>query len=89
MMRLRATVRTVSGRTTHLRGLHTPGGIEIARLPDPIAVEVVEEQDGAFFLLRLDRAGHCIADTWHETLETAKTQANFEFGVEEGDWKEE
>jgi hypothetical protein len=44
-----------------------PSGIEIARLPDPIAVEVVE-QDGAFFLLRLDRAGHCIADTWHETL---------------------
>jgi hypothetical protein len=65
-----------------------PGGIEIARLPDPVAVEVVE-QDGAFILLRLDCAGHCIADTWHETLEAAKEQANFEFGVEESDWGEE
>jgi hypothetical protein len=47
-----------------------PSGIEIARLPDPIAVEI-EEQDGAFILLRLDRvrldrvrldrAGDCIA----------------------------
>ena len=64
-----------------------PSGIEIAPLPDPIAVEAVE-QDGAFFRLRLDRAGRCIADTWHETLEAAKSQANFEFGVEEGDWKE-
>lgn len=62
-------------------------GIEVTRLPDPIAVEVVE-QDGAFFLLRLDRAGHCIADTWHETLEAAKTQANVEFAVEESDWKD-
>jgi hypothetical protein len=65
-----------------------PGGIEVARLPDPIAVEIVG-QNGAFFLLRLDRAGHCIADTWHETLEAAKAQANFEFGVEESDWKKE
>jgi hypothetical protein len=88
MMPLRATVRTVSGRTTHLQGMPAPGGIEIARLPDPVAVEVVEH-DGAFLLLRLDRAGHCIADTWHETLEAAREQANFEFGVEESDWKEE
>ena len=87
MMRLRAPIRSVSGRTTHLLGLPAPAGIEIAPLPDPIVVEVVE-QDGACLLLRLDRAGRCIADTWHDTLEAAKTQANFEFGVKESDWKE-
>jgi len=47
------------------------------------------EQDGAFFLFRLDPNGHCIADTWHQTLDEAKQQANFEYGIEESDWKEE
>jgi hypothetical protein len=88
MTPLRATIRTMSGTTTHLQGMPAPGGIEISRLPDPITVEVVE-QDGAFFLLRLDRAGHCLADTWRDTLEAAKAQANFEFGVEESDGKEQ
>jgi hypothetical protein len=86
-MRLRAKVRSVTGKTTHLQGVPTPGAIEIAELPDPIVVEVVE-QEGAFYLLRLDGGGQCIADTWHETAEAAKAQANFEYGVEEGDWKE-
>jgi hypothetical protein len=48
----------------------------------------VVEQGGAFYLFRLDGSGQCIADTWHETVEAAKVQASFEFGVEEGDWKE-
>ena len=88
MMRLRATVRTVTGRTRHLLGWAAPNGIGTTQLPDPIAVEIVE-QDGAFFLFRLGPNGHCIADTWHQTLDEAKQQANFEYGIEESDWKEE
>lgn len=87
MMRVRATVRKVTGTTRHLLGIPSPSGLTIAQLPDPVAVEI-EEADGAFFLLRLNRAGVCVADTWHETLESAKSQASFEFGVEESDWKE-
>jgi hypothetical protein len=63
-------------------------GPTIAQLPDPVVVEI-EEADGAFFLLRLNRAGVCTADTWHGTLEAAKSQASSEYGVEESDWKEE
>jgi hypothetical protein len=85
-MRLRATVRSLTGKTTHLRAAPTSGGIEVRDVPDPKAVEVVE-QDGAFYLLRLDCHDQCIADTWHETVEGAKAQARFEFGIEEGDWK--
>lgn len=82
-MKLRATVRSVTGRTRHLLG--EPNSGEISRLPDPVTV-VVLEQDGAFYLLRLDAEGECIADTWHKTLEAAKAQANFEFGINENDW---
>jgi hypothetical protein len=84
---VRATVRSAGGRAKHLLGVPSYSGLTIAQLPDSVAVEI-EEADGAFFPLRLNRAGVCVADTWHETLEAARSQANFEFGVEEGDWKE-
>jgi hypothetical protein len=77
----------VTGKTTHLQGAPAGGLIEVTKLPDPKTVEVVE-QDGSFFLLRLDEQGECVADTWHETIEAAKAQANFEYGIEEGDWKD-
>lgn len=84
-MRLRAIVRGVTGRTTHLRGVPVAGSSEVTKLPDPKAVEIVE-QDGGFYLLYLDGDGECTTDTWHQSLEAAKAQANFEFGLEEGDW---
>lgn len=79
-MRLRATVRRLTGKTRHLLGA--------LPLPGPKTVELVVEEDGTIFLLRLDDEGQCISDTWHETVEAAKAQANFEFGIEAGDWKE-
>jgi hypothetical protein len=86
-MRLRASVRTVTGKAKHLQGVPTTDEVEIVELSDPVAVELVEE-DGAFSLLRLDEDGQCTADTWHATAEEAKAQASFEFGIEEADWKE-
>ena len=86
-MRLRATVRNVTGNTTHLRGVRIADDLEVTTVPDPKTVEVLE-QNGSIYLLRFDEAGQCIADTWHETLEAAKAQASFEFGIEEGDWQD-
>jgi hypothetical protein len=86
-MRLRATVRGVTGKTTHLHGVPSAGTIEVTKVPDPKAVEVVD-QDGAFYLLRIDGEGRCIADTWHENVEGAKAQASFEFGIQDSDWKD-
>lgn len=88
MIRLRAAVRNVTGKTTHLQGESTSGGIDVTRVPNPMSVELVE-QDGAFYLLRLDDNGQCIADTWHETIEAAKTQAKFEYGIEDDEWKDD
>lgn len=87
MIRLRATVRSVTGKTTHLLGAPVADRIEIKTVANPSVVEVVE-QDGAIYLLRLDEEGECIADTWHETVEAAKAQAQFEYGIEDSDWKE-
>ncbi len=86
-MRLRATVRAVTGSTTHLQGVRPASDLEVTPVPDPKTVEVVE-QEGAVYLLRLDDRGECIADTWHETVEEAKAQASFEFGIEDGDWED-
>ena len=87
MMRLRAIVRRVTGNTAHLQVERSAGDFEVTPLPDPKNVEIVE-QESAIYLLRLDERGECVADTWHETVEAAKAQANFEFGIEDGDWKE-
>ncbi len=77
MRRFRADVRTVTGRTIHRLGTKVPDGtLDGEILHDPIAVEIVEEDD-AFYLLRLNANGECIADTWHQTLEEAKAQGLF------------
>ena len=81
-MRLRAAVRRVTGKTRHLLA-----GEEALPLPHPKTVELVVEEDGAIFLLRLDDEGQCISDTWHESVEAAKSQAKFEYEIEEGDWE--
>lgn len=41
-------------------GRPTKGSIEVTKVPDSKTVEVVE-QEGAFYLLRLDEKGECIA----------------------------
>lgn len=46
------------------------------------SLEIRETSDGVF-LLRIDFSGACIADTWHESVEQAKAQAEFEFNVNE------
>ncbi len=85
-MKLRAVVGNVTGKTVHLRVSVSLMGSAHRHLPAPTSVEVVE-QDGAFYLLRLDDDGKCIADTWHETVEAAKAQANFEYAIREEDWR--
>lgn len=86
-MRLHAKVRNVTRATKHLQAVPKPGATNVVSLPDPVEVEAVEE-GGAVYLLRLDAAGTCVADTWHETMVAAKAQAKFEFDIDESDWKE-
>lgn len=52
-----------------------------------IARVEIEADDGAYLLLYFDANGNCLTDTWHETVEQAKAQAQFEFEIEEDNWK--
>ena len=42
--------------------------------------------EAGFYLLYLDETGGEITDTWHESLDDAMHQAEFEFGVKPADW---
>ena len=88
MNRLRATVTRVTGATVHSIGTIKDGAVNSAtRIPDATTIEIVEE-DGAFFLFRLNDEGECLADTWHRTLDEAKAQAKLEYEVDDRDWAE-
>jgi hypothetical protein len=41
---------------------------------------------GGFYVLSLNAADDWIGDTWHETLDAAFAQAEFEFGLDHSDW---
>ncbi len=87
-MRLRAKVERATGTTRHYIGALEDGRpIPRVELPVPAWIEISSE-DGAFYLFRLDPEGACFADTWHQTLEEAKRQAAFEFGITPGDWSD-
>ena len=56
MMRLRATIREIRGNAAHYVGAPVADMTELSKVPDPVAVEIVE-QDGSYLLLRLDDQG--------------------------------
>jgi hypothetical protein len=77
-------------RTRHYWGMpselaeSTDGGGQIDM---PRAEVITIEPDASFFLLiRYLRNGDFAGDTWHQTLEEAKRQAEYEFGTSEADW---
>jgi hypothetical protein len=85
-MGLRATVKMSTGKTKHTVGEFSEGKpVPVKTLPVPAWVEISEEE-GAFYLLHFDARGSCFADTWHQTLDEAKRQAEFEFGISAGEW---
>jgi hypothetical protein len=65
--------------------LHQP---HVGAIGTIVAVEIVpEESSAAYLLIGIGDAGQSLTDTWHQTIEEAKAQAAFEYGVELSDWK--
>jgi hypothetical protein len=85
-MRLRAKASGSTGKTRHSVGTlvnGTPTPVENLRKTEWVEIS---EEDGAYYLFHLDAEGVCFADTWHQTLDEAKQQAAFEFGIEAKEW---
>lgn len=83
---IRAIVKKPTGATQHTVGRLGPNGPEeIANLPAAATVEIQVEENG-FLLLRFDADGEFSGDTWHQSLDEAKEQARFEFGITESEW---
>lgn len=85
-MRFHAKVNCITGNTRHYMGTLIDGRPHpVNKLPDPEWVEISGENN-AFYLLRFDSKGNCVADTWHQTLEDAMRQAAFEFNIASNEW---
>ena len=54
----------------------------------PAWVEIVEDEAGVS-LFRYCSEGNYISDTWHKTIEEAKSQAEKEFGIDQENWFED
>jgi len=52
----------------------------------PTAIIEIVRDYGLIYLLRKNASGEQTADTWHPSVEEAKDQALFEFGVNAGEW---
>jgi hypothetical protein len=87
-VRLTAKVRGATGGTRHVLATIEAGVVKPGvPLPAPVSADIVEDEHG-YFLIRLDPNGDEVGDTWHESLDEAKTQAAWELGIAEKDWGE-
>ncbi|MGH8550153.1 MAG: hypothetical protein ACRERU_16430 [Methylococcales bacterium] len=79
-------------RRVNLDSRHCPTGktkhyIGETALPPPAALEIVSYPDEqGFYLLYLDDAGNELTDTFHETIDKAMAQAEWEFSVQPNEW---
>jgi hypothetical protein len=69
-----------TGNTVHMLA----GGV----FPPFRGLAVIEEATGGpYYLLYCDKDWHSLTDTWHETLDQAKAQAEFEFEGISRSWR--
>lgn len=88
-MRLRALVREVTGNARHYYGTILDDRVVPASpVPIPHYVEIADDGGGSFLLLYFDEEGNELTDTWHETVDDAKRQAEFEFCIGDNDWQD-
>jgi hypothetical protein len=84
---LRAAV--LHPKTRHLVGLPrelTDNGGEPEQLPSPDVLVIEQEGEGSIFLYRVTRTGEPGGDTWHQSIDDAKHQAEYEYGEVLGEW---
>lgn len=87
LVRLKADVKGATGRTKHFLGTLVEGTlVKTEQRPVPAWVEISKE-GGAFYLFYFGADGTCLTDTWHQTLDEAKHQAELEFAISAAEWQ--
>lgn len=89
-MRLYALPPIIKEETDHwvIDDPNTPARKEVL---STTAIYIIEEKEKSFYLNSYSQDGKWFGDTWHETLEDAKHQAEFEYkdyGNPKIEWKE-
>jgi len=67
--------------------IHYNAGLKVDK-PTQLIIAKYEDCSG-YYLLHIDKEGKEMTDTYHETIEDALEQADFEFGVQPEEWEEE
>ena len=80
---IQARVRHVVGFPPEL----TSGQDETDLLPMPDILVIDEASKGSVFLYRLSRSGEPCGDTWHQSIDDARHQAEYEYGDALGTWQ--
>ena len=70
----------------HLRPGRTRHVVNGKDFPPFVSLEIAQySNDTGFYLLHICASGE-VADTWHESMEEAMHQAEFEFGLQKNEW---
>jgi len=68
-----------TGRTRHYFGT--------SELPPPRELRIVQyPEDPGYYLLYFNESGEELTDTYHESMTQAMAQAEWEFGIQPGEW---
>jgi hypothetical protein len=88
-------IARVIGILEHIKSKHYKGlppdltaGKDLRTEMKPAAVVVIEDDQDGVFLYRYDAQANCVGDTWHQNLDEAKGQAQFEFENILSEWVE-
>src|SRR5688572_2036314 len=62
------------------------GADDSRQLMPPALFLLIDENTDGVLLVRHSESGAFCGDTWHESIEDAKHQADYEFGTAVGEW---
>ncbi|MGH9906104.1 MAG: hypothetical protein ACRD8U_11055 [Pyrinomonadaceae bacterium] len=80
---------TPTGKTKHYEGEFSSEGLERGvelKAPHRLAIVQIPPEQG-YYLLYLDEEGNELTDTYHDSLEAALEQAEWEFNVGANEWE--
>lgn len=80
---LRRTVRHARGFPTDL----SRDFEESQEMSQPDVLVIEDRSDAGVFLSRLTLNGEACGDTWHQSVDDARYQAEFEYGEAVGEWR--